>query len=59
MRTAGGWRIQHRTCRVAWWTGNPLVNETIPGVKFELDSTVLRREAQAGNVRFLNAIAPQ
>jgi SnoaL-like domain len=56
VRSAAGWRIKHRICRVVWWTGNPLVNETIPGVKFELDSVVLRREAQAGKVKFLNAI---
>lgn len=57
VRTAQGWRIRHRTCRVVWWTGNPLVNETIPGVKFDLRTSVLRREGEAGAVRYLNAIA--
>jgi SnoaL-like domain len=57
VRSAAGWRIKQRICRVVWWTGNPLVNETIPGVKFELDSIALRREAQAGRVKFLSAIA--
>jgi hypothetical protein len=47
MRTPGGWRITRRVCRITWWTGNPLVNETIPGVKFELATAVLRREADA------------
>jgi hypothetical protein len=29
------WRdlIRHRTCRIVWRDGNPLVQETIPGVK--------------------------
>jgi SnoaL-like domain len=57
VRTIAGWRIRKRTCRVVHWTGNPLVNETIPGVKFELNSSVLRREAAAGKVRYLNAIS--
>lgn len=28
-----------RICRVTWWTGNPSVNEGIPGVKFDLSTT--------------------
>lgn len=56
VRTAEGWRIRRRVCRVVSWTGNPFVNETIPGVKFELSSTVLRREGEAGRVGFLKAI---
>lgn len=56
IRTPAGWRIHRRTCRVVWWTGNPMVNETIAGVKFELDTAMLRREATAGNCRFLNSI---
>lgn len=56
VRTDAGWRISRRTCRIVWWVGNPQVNETIPGVKFELDTTVLRREGEAGKVRYLNAI---
>jgi hypothetical protein len=58
VRTAQGWRIRHRTCRIVWWTGDPFVNETIPGVKFELATTVLRREADAGRCRFMNAVSP-
>jgi hypothetical protein len=53
LRTPAGWRITHRTCRITWWTGNPSVNETIPGVKFELATTALRREAAAGRVGVL------
>jgi SnoaL-like protein len=56
VRTDDGWRIKHRICRIVWWVGNPQVNETIPGVKFELDTTVLRREGEAGRVRYLSAI---
>jgi hypothetical protein len=53
VRTAEGWRISRRVCRITWWTGNPPVNETIAGVKFDLGTTVLRREADAGRVGIL------
>jgi hypothetical protein len=56
IRTPAGWRITKRICRITSWSGNPFVNETIPGVKFELNTTVLRREGEAGKVGFLNAI---
>ena len=55
MRTPGGWRIARRVCRITWWTGNPSVNETIAGVTFDLATTVLRREADAGRVGALTA----
>jgi SnoaL-like domain len=54
VRAPGGWRIARRVCRITWWTGNPLVNQTIPGVKFELSTTVLRSEADAGRVGILS-----
>jgi hypothetical protein len=57
VRTPGGWRIARRECRITWWTGNPRVNETIPGVKFDLATTVLRGEADAGRVGILAAAA--
>jgi len=56
VRTAEGWRIAKRTCRVVYWTGNPWVNDAFPGVKFELDSIVLRQEAEAGRVNFLQKL---
>jgi hypothetical protein len=56
IRTADGWRIARRTCRVVWWTGNSAVNETIAGVKFETDTIVLREEAARGAVGYLEAI---
>jgi len=52
------WLIKRRTCRIVWWGGNPLVQETIPGVRFELRSVALRHEAEAGRVRYLNAMRP-
>jgi hypothetical protein len=57
VRLPAGWRIKRRTCRIVWWGGNPLVQEAIPGVRFELRSMSLRREGTAGTVGFLNAIA--
>ncbi|HYP62731.1 MAG TPA: nuclear transport factor 2 family protein [Acidocella sp.] len=56
IRTDTGWRIKKHVCRIISWHGNPFVNETIPGVKFELSTSVLRREGEAGRVGFLNAI---
>ena len=51
VHTPGGWRICGRICRITWWTGNPSVNEGIPGVKFDLTTTVLPREARHITVR--------
>jgi hypothetical protein len=59
VRSNGRWLIRHRICRIVRWIGNPFVNETIPGVKFELTSSVLRREGEAGRVSFLKAIDPK
>jgi hypothetical protein len=58
VRSASGWLIERRTCRILWWGGNPLVQETIPGVRFELRSMALRREAAAGRVGYLSSISP-
>lgn len=58
-RTRDGWRIRRRRCRITWWTGNPLVNDTISGVRFDLSTTVLRRDAQAGRVGVLGAALPK
>ncbi len=56
VRTGQGWRIARRVCRIMGWSGNPFVNETIPGVKFELSTSVLRHEAAVGKIGFLNAV---
>ena len=55
VRTAEGWRIKTRVCRVVWWGGNALVNQPIPGVGFDLHSCVLRDEAKAGKIGYVNA----
>jgi hypothetical protein len=55
VRRPDGWRIARRVCRITWWTGNPSVNETIAGVKFDLATSVLRNEANAGHVGVLTA----
>jgi SnoaL-like domain len=57
VRSAAGWRIRHRICRVVWWGGNPIVQESLPGVKFELHSVALRRESEAGKLMFLSSLA--
>jgi SnoaL-like domain len=48
-----GWRIGGRICRFTWWTGNPSVDEGIAGVKFDLTTSVVRREADAGRIGVL------
>ena len=57
VHTPGGWRICGRICRITGWTGNPSVNEGIPGVKFDLTTSVLRRETDAGRIGVLGAHA--
>jgi SnoaL-like domain len=59
VRSRSHWLIKKRTCRIVWWGGNPLVQETIPGVRFELRSLSLRREGEAGRVRYLSSISPK
>lgn len=56
VRTGAGWRIRRRVCRIVWWTGNPKVQETQPGVSFDLNTTSLRRSGEAGDVAFLKAM---
>ena len=36
--------------------GNPFVNEPIRGVKFDLTTAALRRDAEAGHVGMLNPV---
>jgi hypothetical protein len=59
VRTAEGWRIRRRVCRLVWWGGNALVNQPIPGVSFEGKYLSLREEAAAERVGFVNAICPK
>lgn len=56
IRTADGWRIDKRACRIIWWGGNPMVNATDPNVSFDLPVTSLRAEAKNGSVWFYDAI---
>jgi hypothetical protein len=59
VRTAAGWRISRRVCRVVWWGGNALVNQPIPGVSFEGKYDSLKREAAQGTVGFVTALLPK
>lgn len=52
VKTREGWRIRQRLCRIVWWVGNPKVNETIPGVSFDLETSSLKQEAAAGRLGF-------
>lgn len=56
VRDNGRWLIQRRICRVSWWGGNPLVQETAPDIKFNMKSFSLRSEGKAGKLNYLNAI---
>jgi len=56
VRTEKGWRISSRICRIIRWGGNPLVNETLPGVKFQLPVNALRTERLADRVRYYNSL---
>ena len=57
VRTEGGWRIRRRVCRMVWWSGNPLVLQTTPGVAVEQQLYSLRSEAQAGEIGHLAALS--
>jgi hypothetical protein len=56
VRTAQGWRIKKRVCRVAWWEGNPRVGDTLPGTHFEQNAISMRREAEAGKITYIKAL---
>jgi SnoaL-like domain len=53
---SGAWRIKQRTNRTFWSGGNPLVLQTVPGITVELQHFMLKDEAAAGRVTFLNAL---
>jgi len=56
VRTADGWRIVKRVCRVVYWNGNPKVQTPMDDITFQLDLFSLRGEAQAGRLEILKAI---
>jgi hypothetical protein len=57
LRTAAGWRIKTRSCRTVWSGGNPAVLQTVPGITGEQRLDSLSREAAAGNIAHLIALA--
>ena len=57
VKTNSGWQIARRSCRVIWFTGNPAVKETIPGVSFDTVLDTLRGEGREGRLDFLTAIS--
>ena len=57
VRTAEGWRIASRTCRMVWWNGNPKVLQTTPGVPVEQQLYSLKTEAEARRIGWLDAVA--
>ncbi|HUD29390.1 MAG TPA: nuclear transport factor 2 family protein [Novosphingobium sp.] len=56
VRTAEGWRIEARTCRVVFWTGNPRVQTPLEDMVFQLDLVSLHAEERAGRIGFAKAL---
>ena len=57
VRTPTGWRIKVRNCRSLWTGGNPKVLQTMEGVTGEQQFDSLSRDAAAGKLGFLQALA--
>jgi hypothetical protein len=55
-RTAAGWRIAKRVCRVVYWTGNPRVQTPMEEIAFQLDLVSPRREGAEGRLNYLKTI---
>lgn len=53
VRTAEGWRIAKRVCRVVYWNGNPRVQAPSEDIVFQLDLVSLRQEADEGRLNYL------
>jgi len=56
VRTAEGWRIARRVCRVVYWNGNPRVQTPSDDIVFQLDLVSLRQEAASGRLAYLQAV---
>jgi hypothetical protein len=56
VRTAAGWRIARRRCRVQWCGGNPVVLQTAPGAHVEHVLHSLCSEAGAGRIGHFEAL---
>ena len=55
VRTAAGWRIRRRACRILWAEGNPAAT----GAREAMPWDVLRQEAAAGKVGYLEAFGAE
>ncbi len=56
VRTAAGWRIRKRVCRLLSWTGNPRVPQPNAEHQPDMKSNSLHAFAAAGKIEFLNVI---
>ncbi len=56
VRTANGWRIKRRVCRLQAWTGNPYVPEPKREHQPDMKTNVLNQHCADGKIEFLKAI---
>ncbi len=56
VRTAAGWRITHRVCKLQGWSGNPLVPQPNGDQNPDMNLNKLHRFAEDGRLGFLAAI---
>ena len=56
VRTEKGWRISHRVCRLAAWSGNPAVSSPERPHNPDMGMNKLREHAAQGRVMYLEAI---
>ena len=56
VRTADGWRISSRICKLQGWSGNPLVPEPNGDQNPDMNLNKLHEFAEAGKLAYLRAI---
>ena len=56
VRTASGWRIRRRVCKLLSWSGNPSVPEPNREHQPDMKANGLHVLAEAGQIEFLKAI---
>jgi hypothetical protein len=56
VRTANGWRIKRRVCRLQGWTGNPYVPEPNREHQPDMKTNILSEHCAEGKIGFLKAI---